>query len=165
MKWLLKLSIFFVSFLIVAGVQAADVKVGDIMIVDAYIRAMPASAKVTSGYLEIHNHGHESDQLLAVQSSSAARIEIHEMRMEGDVMRMRPLPEGLELPAGETIALRPGGYHLMIFDPMISLVKGENFPMELHFGKAGTVSINFAIRDLDDKRDDDNHHTHHHHTH
>jgi len=165
MKFVLKIFICLVSFTMLGAIHAADVKVGEIMITDPYIRALPASSQVTSGYLELHNEGHDTDHLLSAQSRQASRIEIHEMRMEGEVMRMRLLPDGLELPKGETVSLKPGGYHLMIFDPANPLLPGETFPIELQFAKTGTISIDFEIKDIDNKKKDDSDAGHHHHKH
>jgi len=142
-----------------------DVRADSLTITDAYIRAMPSAAKVTSGYLTIHNQGFKPDQLLAAHSAKAKRIEIHEMRIENDVMRMRALEQGIELPAGEKVSLAPGGYHLMIFEPEL-LVKGESFPIELQFTVAGSVQISFEIRNMELNHDtspsdaDGHHHNH-----
>jgi len=165
MNFVLRLFICLVSFTIMGTVQATEIKVGKIEIIDPYIRALPAGAPVTSGYLELHNEGHDADHLLSVQSKHASRIEIHEMRMEGEVMRMRLLPEGLELPEGKAISLKPGGYHLMIFNPTNPLLPGKVFPIELQFAKAGTIRVDFEIRNIDDKKKNDDEEGHHHHKH
>jgi len=145
--------IFFVSCLWLGtaafgAVWAHEYKLGSLEIGHPYVRAMPASAKVSSGYLKITNKGEEMDRLVEVHSDQAARIEIHEMLIENDVMRMRPLPDGLEIPAGETIILEPGGYHLMIFDPKQPLVAGTSLQAELHFAKAGVVEVSLHIEEL-----------------
>jgi len=127
---------------------AHSYKLGMLEIGSPYVRAMPASAQVSSGYLKITNKGEEADRLIEVRSDQAARIEIHEMRIEEGVMRMRPLSDGLELPVGETVTLEPGGYHLMIFEPKEPLIAGERFQAELHFAKAGIVEVTFNIEDI-----------------
>jgi len=154
------ISVFFL-FPVVA-LHAADVKVGEIALVAPHIRAMNSNAQVTSGYLQIHNQGAEPDQLLKAHSPQATRIEIHEMRVENDVMRMRPLEQGLELPAGAIVSLAPGGYHLMIFEPTAPLIAGEIFPIELHFAKAGTMSVDFAIKAIGKGKEATQHHDHQH---
>src|SRR5690606_18465483 len=76
-------------------------------------REVPAEAPVAGGFLTIHNRGSADDRLVTVRTDAAERVEIHETRREGDMVRMRALPDGLPLPAGDTVELRPGGYHLM----------------------------------------------------
>jgi len=153
--------------LAVSAVQAQDFKLGFLTLSNPYIRAMPLSAKVSSGYVAIHNQGAEADQLLEATSDAAARIEIHEMTVENEVMRMRPLSEGLALPAGETVSLTPGGYHLMIFEPKVALVSGETFPLKLHFAKAGEIELLVEIRDIaaGSEAAETDEQAHHHHAH
>jgi len=162
MKAIVKLIAIFCCLAV--SVQAEDFELGALTLEDPYIRAMPASAKVSSGYMKIHNHGETADTLLAAASPNAARIEIHEMKMEDNVMRMRPLPQGLELPAGEVVPLEKGGDHLMIFDPNKELVKGETFPLSLEFAKAGVIDLLVEIRDVASNNKvpetDEHHHTH-----
>jgi len=146
--------------------QATDFNLGLLTLSDPYIRAMPVSAKVSSGYMEIRNQGEEADTLLAATSPAAARIEIHEMTVENEVMRMRPLPQGLALPAGEVVSLEPGGYHLMIFEPSEPLTQGKTFPLTLQFAKAGTLDLLVDIRDIKANNKaqeaDKHHHSHAH---
>jgi len=165
MKFILNILSILGFLTMMGGAYGMDVRAGSLTITDAYIRATPSAAKVTSGYLTIHNQGTEPDQLLTAHSDKAKRIEIHEMRIENDVMRMRPLRQGLELPAGEKVALAPDGYHLMIFEPEL-LVKGEVFPIELQFAAAGSVQLSFEIRDMESSHDtspSDAHQHHHNH--
>ena len=70
-------------------------------------------------------------KLVGVSSPVAGVAELHEMKMEGDVMRMRPLPKGLELPAGKAVQLKPGGYHLMLMDLKLPLQKDTTIPLTL----------------------------------
>jgi hypothetical protein len=69
--------------------------------------------------------------LIGVSTPVAGVAEIHEMKMDGDVMRMRPLPKGLELPAGKAVQLKPGGYHLMLMDLKLPLQKDSTVPLTL----------------------------------
>jgi hypothetical protein len=73
-------------------------------------------------------------------TAAAARVEVHEMRMEGDVMRMREIGS-LELPAGKTVTLAPGGLHLMLMDLKSPLKVGEKIPVKLRFERAGEVEV------------------------
>jgi len=144
-----------------SALSAHEYKIGSLEIGHPYARAMPASVKVSSGYLTIRNEGGEDDRLIEVRTEQAGRIEIHEMIVEDNIMRMRPLPDGLEIAAGETIALEPGGYHLMIFDPKEPLIAGTSLRAELHFAKAGIIEVTFNIEDMADQSGEANQDDHH----
>jgi copper(I)-binding protein len=121
------------------------------------VRATPPGAGVTGGFLTVRNRGAKDDRLLSVSSPAVARIEIHEMRHEDGMMRMRPLRDGLAIPAGATVELTPGGYHLMLFGPTRSFVEGEAVPATARFEKAGKVDITFRVHGLGAKRDATHH--------
>lgn len=84
------------------------------------------------------------DRLLGATSPVAGRAELHETRMDGDVMRMREVP-ALELPAGQAVALAPGGLHLMLMGLREPLTPGQRFPVVLQFERAGAVSVEVAV--------------------
>ena len=83
----------------------------------------------------------EDDRLVSVMTPMAREAQIHEMAMEGDVMRMRELKDGLPLPAGETVRLQPGGNHLMLLDTRGPLEVGQTVPLALTFEKAAPVTV------------------------
>lgn len=123
----------------------AAVQAGDLVVTGAFARATPPNAQVAGGFLTITSQD-GADRLLSAASPVADRVEIHEMTMQGDVMTMRPQPEGLAIPAGETVELKPGGYHLMMLGLKQPLVEGETLPMSLSFEKAGKVDITLQVR-------------------
>ncbi|PYE89339.1 copper chaperone PCu(A)C [Phyllobacterium leguminum] len=123
----------------------AVVKAGPIAISGAFIRAMVPGAKVGGGYIKLDNKGGEADRLVAATSPAAKRVEIHEMTMENDVMKMRQLKDGIDLPAGGTVELKPGGMHLMFMDVIKPFKKGDTVPVTLQFQKAGTVDVTFKV--------------------
>ena len=125
-------------------VPAHDFKAGALHIDHPWSRETPAAAKVAGGFLVIHNGG-EADRLVSVSSEISERSEIHEMAVKDGVMTMRPLADGLEIPAGGTVALEPGGYHLMFIGLNRKPKQGESFAAELVFEKAGTVSVEFTV--------------------
>ena len=91
----------------------------------------------------IRNEGERADRLLAASTTVADRVELHQMQMDGDVMRMRALP-GIEIPARSTLALRqgsPDGYHLMLFGLRRQLVTGDRFALTLRFERAGEIQV------------------------
>ena len=94
---------------------------GDLTVTSPWTRATPGGAKIAGGYLKITNNGSSADRFLGAKSEATDRVEIHEMSMSDGVMKMRPLPNGLEIKPGETVELKSGGYHLMFMDLRQSL--------------------------------------------
>src|SRR5262249_14137371 len=93
--------------------HAMDYDVGSIHIAQPWTRATPKGAKSAGGYLKVTNKGTEPDRLTCVSLAAAAKCSIHEMSMERGVMRMRMLPDGLEVKPGETVELKPDSFHIM----------------------------------------------------
>jgi copper(I)-binding protein len=121
-------------------------KVGSILIEAPWLRATPKGAKVAGGYLKITNQGTEPDRLIGGSLEPARRFEVHEMTMVDNVMRMRPLDKGLEIKPGQSVELRPGGYHIMGMGLQSQLVQGRVVKGTLQFEKAGTVAIEYEVR-------------------
>jgi copper(I)-binding protein len=96
-------------------------------------------------YMEIRNRGRGPDRLLGGETAAAAGVELHESVLEGDVMRMRRV-EGVDLPPGETVALRPGGLHIMLLDLQRSLLAGDTLVLTLRFETAPPASIRVPVR-------------------
>jgi uncharacterized protein YcnI/copper(I)-binding protein len=129
-----------------ASAAASDTfKVGAITVASPWTRATPGGAKVAGGYLNITNGGAATDKLLGGVTDIAGRVEIHEMAMNGSVMQMRPLNAGLEVKAGQTVELKPGGYHVMFLDLKRQLKAGETVKATLQFEKAGKVDVTFKV--------------------
>ncbi len=121
------------------------VKAGDLVLSGAFARATLPGAKVGGGYLSISNASKEADRLFGGSSPVAARVEVHEMKMDGNVMQMRQLKDGLEVPAGGTAELAPGGTHLMFIGITQPLKQGDMVPVTLEFAKAGKVEVQFMV--------------------
>lgn len=121
------------------------VHLGPINISLPFTRATLPNAPVAGGFLTIENTGTEPDRLVSATSDIAGETQIHEMAMQGDVMKMRPLADGLEIPAGETVVLAPGGFHIMFMGLKQALVEGETITVTLTFEKAGTVDVVLPI--------------------
>ncbi|MDB5988098.1 MAG: hypothetical protein JWR16_3151 [Nevskia sp.] len=114
-------------------------------------RATPLPGMTAVGYLQIDNDGKQDDRLLGAQSSAADSVEIHRMSMDGGIMRMRPLQDGLPLPAGSHINLGPAagsGYHLMLIGVKQQLKVGDKLPVTLNFAKAGAVPVEFVVEPI-----------------
>lgn len=125
--------------------HAQDFKVGQIEIDHPWTRATPKGATVAGGYLKITNKGTQPDTLTGGTAEGAGRIEIHEMKMEGGIMKMRPVSGGLAVKPGETVELKPGGYHLMLMDLKGQLQQGKTVKGSLTFEKAGKVDIEYTV--------------------
>lgn len=121
------------------------VHLGPINISLPFTRATLPNAPVAGGFLTIENTGTEPDRLVSATSDIAGDTQIHEMAMQGDVMKMRQLADGLEIPAGETVTLAPGGVHIMFMGLKQALVEGETITVTLTFEKAGTVDVVLPI--------------------
>jgi len=130
---------------VASGAQAHDYKVGPIAIDHPWTRATPKNAPVAGGYLKITNTGTTPDRLTGGSTEVAKRFEVHEMSMEGGVMKMRELRDGLTIAPGATVELKPGSYHIMMMNLSRPLAKGENVKGTLTFEKAGKVDIEFAV--------------------
>jgi len=124
---------------------AAPTKLGDLEITGPSVRAMVPGAKVAGGFLTIANDGKEADKLVSAATEGVKRVEIHEMTMQNDVMKMRKLEGGLDIPSGEKVVLKSGGYHLMFIEPEKPYKEGETVPVTLEFEKAGKVTIDFPV--------------------
>jgi len=105
-----------------------------------FARATPPGAKVAGAFMTIKNVGPDADRLVSVSSPAAGLVEIHEMAMEGGMMKMRAL-KGIDLKPGATVELQPGGYHVMLEDLKQPLKQGEQIPVKLTFEKAGVVEV------------------------
>ena len=91
------------------------------------------------------NTGSTPDRLLSGTTDVANRIEVHEMAMDNGVMKMRQLADGLVLEPGQSVELKPGGFHLMIMGLKQGLKEGTSFNGSLKFEKAGNVPVTFQV--------------------
>lgn len=121
------------------------VMAGPLEIKAPFAKATLPNQPVAGGFLTVTNTGDADDTLVAAKSPAAGRMEIHEMAMEDNVMKMRELAGGLVIPAGGTVMLKPGGYHIMFMDLAGPLVAGESVDVTLTFEKAGDVTITMPV--------------------
>ena len=131
--------------LIPGMVAAADYKVGALEIDRPWARATAPTAPAGGGFLTIVNKGTTADRLVAARSPVAQTSQIHEMKMEGNVMRMRELDKGLEIPAGGTVTLAPGGFHVMLMGLKAPLQQGTKVPLTLVFEKVGSIDVELSV--------------------
>jgi hypothetical protein len=128
--------------------HAMDYDLGSIHIAQPWARATPKGATAAAGYMTITNKGTAPDRLTCTSAEGAAQCQIHTMTMEAGVMKMRPLPDGLEIKPGETVELKPGGFHMMLTGLTQPLVQGKTEKVTLKFEKAGTIDMEYAIQGI-----------------
>jgi periplasmic copper chaperone A len=124
----------------------------DLELADPWARVMQPGQQAGGGYIGITNRGEEPDRLVHANTPRAARTEIHTMEIVNDVMTMRPVEGGLEVPAGETLSLEPGGYHIMFIGVADGFQEGEIVPVTFEFERAGRVELEFKVRGMDHGR-------------
>ncbi len=123
-------------------------KAGDLFVEAPWSRATPPGARVAAGFLKITNTGTQVDRLIGGSFELAKKLEVHEMTMSDNVMRMRQLAKGLEIKPGESVELRPSSYHLMFLDLARPLKAEEVVKGTLIFERAGTVPLEFVVAPL-----------------
>ena len=127
------------------AVHAADYDVGSMHITEPWSRATPKGARAGAGYMTITNKGATPDKVSCISDDASAQCQIHSMTMEGGVMKMRPVEGGLEIKPGETITLKPGGFHVMFVDLKHPLERGNKVKVTLKFDNAGTVDVEYPV--------------------
>lgn len=97
--------------------------------------------------MTVHNNGKDADRLIKASSPAAGSVELHEMVMEGGVMKMRAVP-GIDVGPGSRVELKPGGLHMMLLDLMRPLTKGDKVPLTLVFEKAGRIEVSVWVEEM-----------------
>jgi periplasmic copper chaperone A len=140
-------SILFACILsLAAGAAVAqEFKAGPLEVDHPWSRATPKGAKVAAGYLTIKNTGTDPDRLVSGTSPVAGKLEFHQMSMDKGVMKMRPVPDGIEIKPGETVELKPNSFHIMMMDLKQPIERGKPFKASLTFEKAGPVDVEFMV--------------------
>ena len=116
-----------------------------IRVENPWSRATAPGQVVGGGFMTIVNTGNTADRLVSVTSAAAAEVQIHHTSMDGGVMRMRQLTDGLEIPAASRVELKPRSLHLMFMQLKAPLDVGSSFPVQLQFEKAGTLTAQFKV--------------------
>jgi copper(I)-binding protein len=152
-----QLLIFFAIFnVFITNSLAHEYKIGNLKILHPYIIEMPPGAKIGGGYMEIVNTGNQSDNLSLVTVDFAKVAEIHEMKTENDVIKMRKIIGGLEIPAKDFTELKHEGYHIMFMNLLKPMIRGETHEGTLYFEKAGNVKVIFTIEKMGFKLEENN---------
>jgi periplasmic copper chaperone A len=119
---------------------------------EPWIRATVPQQSATGAFMQIQSA--KGGRLVSATSPAAGMVEIHEMIMDGTTMKMRALANGLDLPAGKAVALKPGGYHVMMMDLKATLKAGDTVPMTLVVvGKDGqreAIEVKAPVKAMND---------------
>lgn len=134
---------------------------------EPWVRATVPQQKATGAFMKLHNA--QGGRLVEAKSPVAAIVEIHEMRIDNNVMKMRAI-SGLDLPAGKAVELQPGGYHIMLIDLKQQIKEGDKVPLTLVIeGKdkqREVLQVQASVKALNSaKSSDHSQHQHQHHRH
>jgi len=121
---------------------------GDITVGHPWTRATPGGSTIGAAYVEIINNGKAADKLKSVSFELSDKVEIHEMKMEGETMKMRALSDGIEIKPGETVLLAPSGTHMMLFGLKKPIEAAKFYKGTLVFEKAGSIDVEFKSEAL-----------------
>lgn len=136
------------TLVILAGFAVSSVQ-AQVRVSDPWVRATVAQQKATGAFMQLTSPA--DTKLVSATSPVAAIVEVHEMAMENDVMRMRQIPS-VALPAGKPVALQPGGFHIMLINLKHQVKPGETVPLTLTFensrGTRETVNVSAQVRAL-----------------
>jgi copper(I)-binding protein len=140
-------AVLLLSLVVANAVLAHDYQFKSLHIDHPFARATPPGATSGGVFLSIDNAGPAADTLVSAASPAAGAVQIHTMSMDNGVMRMREIP-GLDIPAGGSVALKPGSYHLMLLDLKHPLAPGDKVPLRLTFAHAGSIDVEVHVEDM-----------------
>ena len=129
---------------LIAALGCATVQAQTIEVKDAWVRTSVPGQKATGAFMKIT--ARDGAKLVGAASPLAGVAEVHEMKMDGDVMKMRAVAGGLDLPAGKSVELKPGGYHVMLMDLKAPLAKDSTVPLTLVFKDAKGVESRVELK-------------------
>jgi periplasmic copper chaperone A len=153
MRTLSKLALAALLISFVTPARAQGIGNASISVEQPWARATPAAAKTGAVYMTLSNKSGTADRLTSVSSDVADKLQIHEMKVENGVMKMREIAGGLPIPAGGSVALKPGSYHVMLIGLKKRLSVGEQLRLTLTFEKAGNISVTVPVQAMDATQD------------
>lgn len=136
----------------------AEATASRIAVERAWSRETAPGQEVGGAFLTIVNRGSAPDRLMGGATAIAEDVQVHTVDMTNGVMRMRHLAEGLEIPAGGTVTLEPGRYHIMLMDLQRPLTRGDTVPLTLEFEKAGSVDVELSVQPVGAAGPEEAHH-------
>ncbi|WP_432451889.1 copper chaperone PCu(A)C [Agarivorans sp. QJM3NY_29] len=114
---------------------------------EPYARATPPNAPTSAIFLSMHNTSEQAISLISASTPAAGRVELHTMLMDGDIMQMRQVRQ-IEVPAKGTVELKPGGFHLMLFDLQKAFIEGEQLQLYLNFSDGSQQHLNVPVKNV-----------------
>ncbi len=127
------------------GSEAHEIKLGDLVIGQPWAKQSPMAHDAAAGFMLITNNGKTDDRLVKVTAEIAPTVQLHDMKMEGDVMKMIELTGGIVIPAGGDVELKPKSLHIMFLGVKTHLKDGDTFKGALTFERAGTITVPFEV--------------------
>lgn len=146
MRVLPKFAFAVVLLAIIPVALAQDRGTSTVAVEQPWARATPSGARTGAVYMTLDNKAATADRLTGASAEVAEKTQIHEMTVANGVMRMRELANGLAIPAGGSVTLKPGGYHVMLIGLKKPLTADETFSLTLTFEKAGNISITVPVQ-------------------
>jgi periplasmic copper chaperone A len=135
------------AFVTTPGAFAHEIKVGNLVISHPWSRQSPMGADVSAGFMKITNTGTEDDKLISATADIAPVVQLHDMKMDGDTMKMFEVEGGIVIPAGKTVELKPKSLHIMFMQVPKQPMVDTSFKGALVFEKAGKVDIDYEVVD------------------
>lgn len=123
------------------------------MVIDAWARPSIGAAGNSAAYMRVMNHGDTAQRIVSIKTGAARRAEIHTHIMDGDIMRMRRVEGGVEIPAHGEVVFKPGGHHVMLFGFSGKLAEGDQFPLTLVLERGGELEVMVKVRKTAPKAD------------
>lgn len=136
--------LFLMPCLILTGPAHSQESDQDILVSQAWVRAMPPSMENTAAYMTIENRTDGELVLKSAATNAAQTVELHQMMHSGDVMKMQQI-DTLPIPAGGSLVLKPHGYHLMLIHLHKPLTEGETVPIVLYFAGGRRLTVNAVV--------------------
>lgn len=131
-----------------AGIAMADGVADKVTINDPYVRAVPPVVTTTAAFMQIQSNDVKEHFIVAASSPAAGVVELHMHEHDGGVMRMRQIPH-IHLPPAQTVELKPGGLHVMLFNIEPGLQVDDKVPLTLTFDDGSTLTINAVVRSVE----------------
>jgi periplasmic copper chaperone A len=133
---------------------------GEITVTGALGSMARVKAPVGGGYMTISNAGSMPDRLVGATTEATDTVEFHDMKVEAGMMKMVPMPEGIEIPAGGTVSFAPGGLHVMFLNPKAPFKQGECLEVVLQFERAGELPVQLSVGPIGADAPPESHHHH-----
>ncbi|MEX1034954.1 MAG: copper chaperone PCu(A)C [Sneathiella sp.] len=151
MKYIKALPLVLLAIMVVVNAESDKfashaAEVNGMAVTEAWARERPANAMMGGAFLTLKNSEGETDRLVAASSPVADKVEIHNSVMKEGVMSMMHMEE-LVIEPGETVMLKPGGFHIMLMGLKKPLTKGSEFPLTLTFARAGAITVPVHVKD------------------